>query len=229
MLAGGSEAPLNLGTLIAWDALKTLATPDLQDPAASCKPFAGNRTGLVLGEGAAIVVLEEWQHAQARGARIHAEFAGYGLCTDPSHITRPTADGQAAAMQRALGAAAMRPDEIGYINAHGTATLANDATETAAIKKVFGSHARRLAVSSTKSMHGHLLGAAGAIEFAAGVLALRRQTIPPTINLQVPDPECDLDYVPGSARTNAEITAVMSNSFAFGGTNAVLICRRAGV
>jgi len=225
MLAGGSEAPLNLGTLIAWDALKTLATPDLQDPAASCKPFAGNRTGLVLGEGAAIVVLEEWQHAQARGARIHAEFAGYGLCTDPSHITRPTADGQAAAMQRALGAAAMRPDEIGYINAHGTATLANDATETAAIKKVFGIHARRLAVSSTKSMHGHLLGAAGAIEFAAGVLALQRQTIPPTINLQVPDPECDLDYVPGSARTNAEITAVMSNSFAFGGTNAVLICR----
>jgi 3-oxoacyl-[acyl-carrier-protein] synthase II len=225
MLAGGSEAPLNLGTLIAWDAMKTLATPDLEDAAASCKPFAGNRTGLVLGEGASIVVLEEWQHAQARGARIHAELVGYGLCTDPSHITRPTPDGQAAAMQRALEAAAMRPDEIGYINAHGTATLINDATETAAIKKVFGKHATRVAISSTKSMHGHLLGAAGALEFAAGVLALHRQTVPPTINLEVPDPECDLDYVPGMARTMGAMTAVMSNSFAFGGTNAVLICR----
>ena len=225
MIAGGSEAPLTYGTLVAWDALKTLATEDLQDPAASCKPFAKDRTGLVLGEGAAIVVLEEWQHAQARGARVHAELVGYGLCTDASHITRPTVEGQAAAMRRALESAAMQPWDIDYINAHGTATLANDAIETAAIKRVFDAHACRVPVSSTKSMHGHLLGAAGALEFVAAVLALKRQIIPPTINLNLPDPECDLDYVPGKARTGVELAAVMSNSFAFGGTNAVLICR----
>ena len=138
MIAGGSEAPLNYGTLVAWDALKTLAAPDPDDPGASCKPFAKDRTGLVLGEGAAMVVLEDWQHAQARGARVHAELVGYGLCTDATHITRPSVEGQAAAMRRALDAAAMQPDEIGYINAHGTATLANDAVETAAIKDVFG-------------------------------------------------------------------------------------------
>ena len=225
MIAGGSEAPLAYGTLVAWDALKTLATEDPQDPAASCKPFAKDRTGLVLGEGAAIVVLEDWQHARARGARIHAELVGYGLCTDASHITRPTVEGQAAAMRRALESAAMQPEDIGYINAHGTATLANDAVETAAVKKVFDAHACRVPVSSTKSMHGHLLGAAGALEFVTSVLALERQVIPPTINLHVPDPECDLDYVPGKARTGVELAAVMSNSFAFGGTNAVLICR----
>ena len=225
MIAGGTEAPLTYGTLTAWDALKTLATADPQDPAASCKPFAKDRTGLVLGEGAAVVILEEWQRARARGVRIHAELVGYGLCTDASHITRPTVEGQAAAMRRALQSAAMQPEDIGYINAHGTATLANDAVETAAIKKVFDAHAYRVPVSSTKSMHGHLLGAAGALEFSAAVLALERQIIPPTINLHVPDPECDLDYVPGKARTGVELVAVMSNSFAFGGTNAVLICR----
>jgi len=225
MIAGGAEAPLNYGTLIAWDALKTLATADPKDPGASCKPFAKDRTGLVLGEGAAIVILEDWQHAQARGARVRAELVGYGLCTDATHITRPSVNGQAAAMQRALESAAMRPDAVGYINAHGTATLANDVVETAAIKQVFGAHAYRVPVSSTKSMHGHLLGAAGALEFVAAVLALERQIIPPTINLQVPDPECDLDYVPCKARTGVDLSAVMSNSFAFGGTNAVLICR----
>ena len=225
MIAGGSEAPLTYGTLMAWSALKTLATEDPQDPAASCKPFAKDRTGLVLGEGAAIVVLEEWRHAEARGARIHAELVGYGICTDATHITRPTVEGQATAMRRALESAAMQPEDIDYINAHGTATLANDAVETAAIKKAFGARASRVPVSSTKSMHGHLLGAAGAIEFVAAVLALERQIIPPTINLHVPDPECDLDYVPCKARTGAELAAVMSNSFAFGGTNAVLICR----
>lgn len=225
MVAGGTEAPLAYGTLVAWDALKTLATEDPQDTGASCKPFAGDRTGLVLGEGAAIVILEDWQHAQARGARIRAELAGYGLCTDASHITRPTVEGQAGAMRRALDAATMRPEDIGYINAHGTATLANDIVETAAIRKVFGTHAYRVPVSSTKSMHGHLLGAAGALEFAACVLALERQVIPPTLNLRVPDPECDLDYVPASARAGVGLTAVMSNSFAFGGTNAVLVCR----
>jgi 3-oxoacyl-[acyl-carrier-protein] synthase II len=225
MFAGGSEAPLNYGTLVAWDALKTLAAPDSNDVGTSCKPFAKDRTGLVLGEGAAIVVLEEWQHAQARGARVHAELVGYGLCTDATHITRPSVEGQSAAMQQALATAAIRPDEIGYINAHGTATLANDAVETAAIKDVFGAHAFRIPISSTKSMHGHLLGASGALEFVAAVLALERQTVPPTINLHVPDPECDLDYVPGEARNGVELAAAMSNSFAFGGTNAVLICR----
>lgn len=227
MIAGGSEAPLNYGTLVAWDAMKTLAAADPNEPGASCKPFARNRTGLVLGEGAAIVVLEDWLHAQQRGARIHAELVGYGLCTDAAHITRPSVFGQATAMQRALEAAAMQPGEIGYINAHGTATLANDAVETAAIKSVFGTTANHIPVSSTKSMHGHLLGAAGALELVAAVLALERQIIPPTMNLHVPDPECDLDYVPGEARTVVGLTAVMSNSFAFGGTNAVLICRSA--
>ena len=227
MIAGGSEAPLNLGTLVAWDALKTLATEDPADAATSCKPFAKNRSGLVLGEGAAFMVLEDWDHAKKRGARIHAEFAGYGLCTDATHITRPSVEGQAAAMTLALKSAAMQAGEIGHINAHGTATLANDAIETAAIKQVFGEHAYRIPVSSTKSMHGHLLGAAGALEFAASVLALGRRTVPPTINLQVPDPACDLDYVPGQARRGVAMGAVMSNSFAFGGTNAVLICRAA--
>jgi 3-oxoacyl-[acyl-carrier-protein] synthase II len=171
------------------------------------------------------VILEDWEHAQKRGARIHAELAGYGLCTDASHITRPTVEGHAAAMRLALTSASMQPEDIGYINAHGTATHANDAVETAAIKQVFGARAYRIPVSSTKSMHGHLLGAAGALEFMAAVLALERQVIPPTINLHMPDPECDLDYVPGNARTGVEVAAVMSNSFAFGGTNAVLICR----
>lgn len=225
MIAGGSEAPLNYGTLIAWDALKTLATIDADDVGSSCKPFAKDRTGLVLGEGAAIVVLEDWEHAQARGARIHSELVGYGLCTDSAHITRPSAEGQAAAMRRALESAAIPSDQIDYINAHGTGTLANDAVETAAIKDVFGTRAFRIPVSSTKSMHGHLLGAAGALEFVSVVLSLEQQTIPPTINLRVPDPECDLDYVPGVARTGVELATVMSNSFAFGGTNAVLICR----
>jgi 3-oxoacyl-[acyl-carrier-protein] synthase II len=191
----------------------------------SCKPFSKDRTGLVLGEGAAIVVLEDWEHAHRRGARVHAELIGYGLFTDSAHITRPSVEGQAAAMRRALESAAIQPDEIDYINAHGTATLANDAVETAAIKGVFGARAFRIPVSSTKSMHAHLLGAAGALEFVAAVLALEERTIPPTINLQVPDPECDLDYVPAVARTGVELAAVMSNSFAFGGTNAVLICR----
>jgi beta-ketoacyl-acyl-carrier-protein synthase II len=225
MIAGGSEAPLNFGTLVAWDALKTLAAEDARDASASCKPFAANRSGLVLGEGAAMMILEDWQHAQSRGAHIHAEFVGYGLCTDASHITRPSVEGQSAAMRLALDSASMHPADIGYINAHGTATLANDAVETAAIKRVFGEDAHRIPVTSTKSMHGHLLGAAGALELVAAVLALERKLIPPTINLDVPDPECDLDYAPGEARAAAALNAVMSNSFAFGGTNAVLICR----
>ncbi|HEX5129751.1 MAG TPA: beta-ketoacyl-[acyl-carrier-protein] synthase family protein [Usitatibacter sp.] len=226
MLAGGAEAPLTLGTLKAWEAMKTLAAEDA-DPGASCRPFSKDRGGLVLGEGAAVVVLEAWERALARGATILAEAAGYGLFTDAAHITRPSVEGQAEAMRRALADARLSPDEVGYVNAHGTGTLANDGVETAAIKVVFGEGARRLAVSSTKSMHGHLLGAAGALEYVASVMALSRRMLPPTRNLRVPDPECDLDYVAEGARPAGEAPAAISNSFAFGGTNAVLALRRA--
>jgi 3-oxoacyl-[acyl-carrier-protein] synthase II len=227
MLAGGAEAPLTLGTLKAWEALKTLAIEDPADPSASCKPFSKDRTGLVLGEGAAVLVLEEWERATRRSARIHGELVGYGLSTDVAHITRPTVEGQARAMWLALESAAVAPERIGYINAHGTGTLANDAVETAAIRQVFGAHADRIPVSSSKSMHGHLLGAAGAVELIATLFAVQTGTLPPTLNLRVPDPECDLDYVPNVARTQQNVEFAMTNSFAFGGTNAVLVCRRA--
>jgi 3-oxoacyl-[acyl-carrier-protein] synthase II len=226
MLAGGSEAPLTPGVLRAWDAMRTLARPDEADPSASCRPFAATRSGLVLGEGAAVVVLEAWEHATARGARIRAELTGYGLTTDVGHITRPTVDGQATAMRAALRSARRAPEEIDYINAHGTATLQNDAVETAAIKDVFRQHAYRLGVSSTKSTHAHLLGAAGALEFLICVGCLERGWVPPTMHLSEPDPECDLDYVAGAARHVASLRIAMSNSFAFGGTNAVLIAER---
>ena len=225
MLAGGAEAPLTLGTLKAWEALRTLAGEDRCDASASCKPFARDRSGLVLGEGAAVLVLEEWERAIRRGARIRGELVGYGLHTDGAHITHPSVAGQSEAMQLALESAGLDPVEIGYINAHGTATPVNDAIETAAIRKVFGTHADRVPVSSTKSMHGHLLGAAGAVEFIATLLALEAGTAPPTMHLQCPDPECDLDYVPNRARQGLRIDAAMSNSFAFGGTNAVLVVR----
>jgi 3-oxoacyl-[acyl-carrier-protein] synthase II len=225
-LAGGAEAPLTLGTLKAWEALKTLATEDAADPAASCKPFARNRTGLVLGEGAAVVVLEEWQHARRRGAPIFGELVGYGLSTDSAHITRPTVEGQARALEHALVSARVSAEQIGYVNAHGTGTAANDGVETAAIRRVFGAHADHVAVSSTKSMHGHLLGAAGAVELVATLLSLRSGTLPPTLNLREPDPECDLDYVPNVAREGQDIELALTSSFAFGGTNAVLVVRR---
>jgi len=227
MLAGGAEAPLTLGTIKAWEALKTLAVEDADDPATSCKPFAKNRSGLVLGEGAAVVVLEEWEHALRRGAPLLGELVGYGLSTDSEHITRPSVAGQARAMQLALDSAELSPQQIGYINAHGTGTLANDVVETAAIRQVFGAAADRIPVSSTKSMHGHLLGAAAAVELVATLLAVRNGTVPPTMHLHVPDPECDLDYVPNAARSLPDLEIAMSNSFAFGGTNAVLVCRRA--
>jgi 3-oxoacyl-[acyl-carrier-protein] synthase II len=227
MIAGGTEAPLTFGTLKAWEALKTLAQEDVANPAASCKPFARDRTGLVLGEGAAIVVLEDAEHARLRGAYVHAEVAGYGLATDTEHITRPSVGGQAKAMTLALADAGLAPPDVGYINAHGTGTQANDAVETAAIKEVFGAAARRCPISSTKSMHGHLLGAAGALEFIISILALQRRIAPPTAHLRIRDPDCDLDYVAEGARHIEGTTAVMSNSFAFGGTNAVLIARRA--
>jgi 3-oxoacyl-[acyl-carrier-protein] synthase II len=227
MIAGGTEAPLNFGTLKAWEALKTLAQEDVANPAASCKPFARDRTGLVLGEGAAILVLEDAEHARLRGARVHAEVSGYGLATDTEHITRPSVGGQAKAMALALAAAGLAPSDVGYINAHGTGTQANDAVETAAIKEVFGAVAAACPISSTKSMHGHLLGAAGALEFIIAILALQHSIVPPTAHLRVRDPDCDLDYVAEGARPIEGFTVVMSNSFAFGGTNAVLIARRA--
>ena len=223
MLAGGTESPLAFGFIKAWEALRVLAKEDENDPSMSCKPFAADRSGLVLGEGAAIVVLEEWDHAKARGVKIYGELTGYGCTNDPAHITKPSYERQAAAMQTALASANLTPDAISYINAHGTATPLNDATETAAIKQVFGDMAQRIPVSSTKSMHGHLMGATSAVEFIACVKALEHQAIPPTCNLFHPDPACDLDYVPNVARTSVALQHVMTNSFAFGGTSGVLI------
>ena len=226
MLAGGSEAMLTLGAMKAWEALRTLAQEDPNDAGASCKPFSKNRNGLVLGEGAAVLVLEDAERAVKRGAKIYAELVGYDCSSDSSHITKPDAAGQTRTMLNALREAQLQPQDIHYINAHGTATLAGDIEETKAIKQVFGAHAAKVPVSSTKSMHGHLMGATGAVEFMAAVLALQNQAIPPTINLHEPDPECDLDYVPNQGRSNVKLDAVMSNSFAFGGSNAVLIAKR---
>jgi 3-oxoacyl-[acyl-carrier-protein] synthase II len=226
-IAGGAEALLTYGTITAWQALRTLAIPDPADPSTACRPFAADRTGLVLAEGAGFVLLEEEQHARARGATIHARLSGYGTSTDAVHMTKPDPGGQAAAMQAALADAGLQASEIGYLNAHGTATLAGDIIETQAIKQVFGRQARTLAISSTKSMHGHLMGATGAVEFIASLLALWHGFAPPTINLHRPDPQCDLDYVPNHARGEFRVEHVMSNSFAFGGSNAVLIASRA--
>ncbi len=226
-VAGGAEAPLTVGTLKAWGAMRTLAPTDPRDPTASCKPFARDRAGLVLGEGAAMMVLEPLERARARGARVIAEISGYGLCTDATHITRPSVEGQSRAMALALADAGLDAAQVGYINAHGTATEANDAVETAAIRRVWGAQADHVPVSSTKSMHGHLLGAAGALELVAAVIAMERAVLPPTLHLDHPDPACDLDYVPHAARAVAPFEAVVSSSFAFGGTNAVLVARRA--
>ena len=224
-LAGGSEAPLSLGSLKAWEAMHTLASEDTTDPARSCKPFSRNRSGMVLGEGAAVVVLEPWARALARGAVIHGELLGYGLTTDAGHIARPSIDGQAAAMSAALAAAGIAADEVDAINAHGTGTQANDVAETAAIKRVFGARASQIPISATKALHGHLLGAAGALEFVLSLLALRHGVALPTLHLDEPDPDCDLDYVAEGARVGAAGRTMLSNSFAFGGTNAVLALR----
>ncbi|MDD5612381.1 MAG: beta-ketoacyl-[acyl-carrier-protein] synthase family protein [Gallionella sp.] len=226
MVAGGVEAMLTLGAMKAWEALRTLAQEDPNDAGASCKPFANDRSGLVLGEGAAVLILEDAERAIKRGAKIYGELAGYDCSSDSSHITKPDANGQTRTIRNALRDAGLQPQDIGYINAHGTATLAGDIEETNAIKQVFGEYARSIPVSSTKSMHGHLMGATGAVEFMASVLALQQQAIPPTINLHQPDPQCDLDYVPNQGRSGVQLETVMSNSFAFGGTNAVLIARR---
>jgi len=225
MLAGGTESLLTYGIFMSWESIGTLAL-EAEDPSTSCRPFSKDRTGFVLGEGAAILVLESLDRAKQRGARIYGEVVGYGSTADADHITKPSVEGQANAIAAALEEAGIGPDEIDYINAHGTATVVNDITETRAIKEIFGQRAYQIPISSTKSMHGHLLGAAGAIELVAAVLALKHQTAPPTANLTVPDPECDLDYVPGKARTGLNLKTVMSNSFAFGGTNAVLIVKK---
>jgi 3-oxoacyl-(acyl-carrier-protein) synthase len=227
-IAGGSEAPLSFGTMKAWEALRTLASEDPSNPSASCKPFSANRSGLVLGEGAAILVLEDRERAIERGASIHGEILGYGLSTDASHITRPTVAGQAAAMHAALRSGDIAADAIDSINAHGTGTQANDSVETAAIKEVFGERAYRVPVSGTKAIHGHLLGASGALELALALLALQEDVLLPTMHLEVPAPDCDLDYVPNLARRGAGARTVMSSSFAFGGTNAVLIASTYG-
>jgi 3-oxoacyl-[acyl-carrier-protein] synthase II len=181
---------------------------------------------MILGEGAAMVVLETLERAQSRGARIYGEIIGYASSSDSAHITKPSAEGQARAMRIALKNAGLQPADIDYINAHGTGTLLNDSTETAAIKLAFGDAAYKTPVSSTKSMHGHLMGAAGAIEFTACLMAMQQQCLPPTINLNQPDPECDLDYVANQGRIGVKVNTVMSNSFAFGGTSGVLIARK---
>lgn len=223
MLAGGAESLLTYGTMKAWEALRTLAAADEENPATSCKPFSLNRTGLILGEGSAMFVLEEMNRAIARGAHIYGEVIGYGTSNDSTHITQPSIDGQARAMRHALADADVAADKIDYINAHGTGTKLNDVVETAAVKAVLGS---KTPVSSTKSMLGHLMGASSAVEFAVCLMAIKYQAIPPTANLSVPDPELDLDYVPNIGRNNVKLDVVMSNSFAFGGTGGVLIARK---
>lgn len=217
-VAGGSEATFSMGFLKSWEAMRVVS-PD------TCRPFSKDRHGLILGEGGACLILETLEGAQARGARIHAEMMGFGMSADAHHITQPLCDGAARAMRAAIADGGLRPEQFGYINAHGTGTMANDATETAAIRAVFGAHADKLAVSSTKSMHGHALGAAGAIEAVATILALENGILPPTANYNEPDPACDLDVIPNEARA-ADVEYALSNSFAFGGLNAVIAMRR---
>ena len=216
-ITGGSEAPFFLGSLKAWEAMRVISKD-------TCRPFSAERTGMVLGEGAAMLVLEPLEAALARGAHPLAEIVGFGMSADACHITQPLATGAVRAMRGALRDARLRPEQVGYINAHGTATEANDRIETAAIRCTFGPHADKLAVSSTKSMHGHALGAAGALEAVASILALKHGMLPPTANFLSPDPACDLDVVPNQARA-ASVEACLSNSFAFGGLNAVLAFR----
>jgi nodulation protein E len=218
-VTGGSEACVTVPTIKAWEAMRVTADD-------TCRPFCKQRRGMVLGEGAGIFVLEEYEHARRRGATILAEFAGSGMSADAGDIVLPSETGAAKALAAALADARLVADDVDYINAHGTGTPANDPTESKAIRRVFGARADQLAVSSTKSMHGHALGAAGAIELIAAIGALREGVVPPTANFIDPDPECDLDYVPNTAR-QVPVRAVLSNSFAFGGLNAVVALKRA--
>ena len=224
MLTGGTEAPLTFGMIRSWESVRVLALGN-GDPSKACRPFSADREGLVMGEGAAMFLLEELEHAKQRGARIYGEISGFGISSDASHITQPSIDGPARAVRMALAEAEVNPEEVDYINAHGTATRVNDVTETQVIKEVFRDHARKVAISSTKSMHGHVMGATGAVEMAATIQAIDRGVIPPTANYTQPDPECDLDYVPNQAREKP-VRIAISNSFAFGGLNAVLLVRK---
>lgn len=225
MVTGGSEAPITNMALAGFSSSKALSTNT--DPATASRPFDANRDGFVMGEGAGILVIESLESAQKRGAKIHAEIVGYGATGDAHHITQPAPGGEGGvrAMQIALNDAGLRPEEVDYLNAHGTSTDFNDKYETAAIKTVFGDYAPKLGISSTKSMTGHLLGAAGALEAVLSVKAIQDNIMPPTINYETPDPECDLDYVPNEAR-KAEVNVVMSNSLGFGGHNVALVFKK---
>jgi nodulation protein E len=217
-ITGGSEAPFSYGILKAWEAMRVVS-PTV------CRPFSKDRNGMILGEGGAMLVIESLDHALARGAKPIVEIVGFGMSSDAHHITQPSAEGAAKAVRMALRDAGIGPEQVDYINAHGTGTTVNDSTETAALHLAFGNHAKRLAISSTKAMHGHTLGAAGAIESTAAILALSSGILPPTIHFNERDPECDLDYIPNCPR-EADIEYALSNSFAFGGLNAVLALRR---
>ena len=217
-ITGGAEATITVGTMKAWEALRVMAND-------TCRPFSKGRTGMVLGEGAAVFVFETLEKAKARGAKIYAEVIGHGLSSDAMDITLPDANGAARAIRGALKDAGINPEDVDYVNAHGTGTTANDVTETRALKQVFGDHAYKISVSSTKSMIGHALGGAGALELAAVLLGMRDGLAPPTANYCEPDPECDLDYIPNDPREMA-INVAISNSFAFGGLNAVIALRR---
>lgn len=222
----GTEAMITPGVMMGWNALRVMAKPDTQDISRSCRPFSIGRSGFVIGEGAAAMVLENASRSAQRSTPILAELAGYGCSSDAQHLTAPSVDGQADAMRQALQEAGLAPGQIQYINAHGTATDAGDVVETQSIHKAFGSAARQLAVSSTKSMHGHLIGAAGALELVLSIEAMNSGSLPPTAHLDTPDPRCDLDYLPLRARHGVHVEAVMSNSFAFGGSNVSLVARR---
>ena len=216
-LVGGTDAPFTYGLMKAWEALRVVSND-------TCRPFSKDRSGMVLGEGAAMLVLESGEHARQRGARTYAELAGCGMSSDAGHITRPDVDGIAMAMTRALEDAGLDADAVQYINAHGTGTIANDVAETQAVHRVFGAHAQSLMMSSTKSMHGHALGASSALELVATTLAIADGLVPPTANFTEPGEGCDLDYVPGTAR-EYRLDAALSNAFAFGGLNAVIALR----
>ena len=219
MITGGAEAMLCFGGIKAWEGLRVMSRD-------ACRPFSANRNGMVQGEGAGIFVFEDWDHARARGADILAEVAGFSMTSDAADIVMPSQAGAQRAIAGALEDARLAPEDVGYVNAHGTGTAANDKTECAAVAHAFGAHADRLMISSTKSMHGHVIGGTGAVELLACIMALRDGIIAPTVGYEEPDPECALDVVPNAAR-EARVTAVLSNAFAFGGLNAVLALRRA--
>ena len=223
VLAGASDAPLAPGIMRGWESMRILSNSN-DDPAGACRPFSADRKGIVLAEGAAVLLLEDFEQAQARKATILGEIAGFGMSSDAGHLTDPSVDGPVRAMEMAMRDARIGPFEIGYINAHGTATRSNDAMETKAIRQLFGSGADEIAVSSTKAMHGHAMGASGAIEIALSLLALNAGVIPPNMNLSLPDPACDLNYVANVPRQE-RVTTFLSNSFGFGGMNGVVAVR----